>query len=152
MTGITPGSIEIDRFFAASPAEVFEAWTTPEHFSRWFGGSSVEVPLDQLDFAPEIEGSWTATMVLPDGNAIHWAGDFLEIVPNERFVFTLTDNPESPERAAVVVTLTEATEDGVEGTRLHFTQETPGFAPEQQEAALAGWQAFLDELIVADQI
>ncbi|WP_030149172.1 SRPBCC family protein [Mycetocola saprophilus] len=147
MTGITADGIEIDRFFEASPAEVFEAWTTPQHFARWFGGNTIEVPLDQLDFAPEIEGTWKATMVLPDGNTINWAGDFLEIVPNERFVFTLTDNPAEPERAAVVVTLAPAVEDGIDGTLIHFSQETPGFAPEQQAAALAGWQGFLDDLL-----
>jgi uncharacterized protein YndB with AHSA1/START domain len=38
MTGITPEGIEIDRDFAAPPAAVFAAWTTAEHFARWFGG------------------------------------------------------------------------------------------------------------------
>jgi uncharacterized protein YndB with AHSA1/START domain len=142
MTGITTDGIELDRHFAAPPSAVFAAWTTAEHFARWFGGSAVDVPLDRLDFRPVVGRTWSATMVLPDGNTIDWAGDFLEVTPNSRFVFTLTDNPASPERAAVTVDL-EATDTG---TLMRMTQETPGFPTAQREATLAGWQTFMDAL------
>ncbi len=142
MTGITTDGIEIDRDFGAPPPAVFAAWTTPQHFARWFGGKDVQVPLDSLDFIAEPGRTWTAQMVLPDGNTIDWTGDFLEVVPHERLVFTITDRPAEPRRATIVVELT-ATADG---TRMHFTQETPGFTPEQQRGALAGWQSFIDEL------
>ncbi len=142
MTGITPEGFEIDREFAAPPAAVFEALTTAEQFARWFGGAAVEVPLDRLDFRPVVGVTWSAVMVLPDGNTIDWAGTFLEITPATRFVLTLTDRPDSPERAAVTFELT-ATE---HGTLMHMTQEAPGFTPEQREATIAGWQTFFDVL------
>ena len=142
MTGITASGIEIDRDFAAPPAAVFAAWTTPEHFARWFGGRNVDVPLDGLDFTAEPGRAWTAQMVLPDGNKIDWTGEFVEAVPHDRLVFTITDRPDEPGRARIVVELT-ATADG---TRMHFSQETPGFTPEQQQGVLAGWQSFMDEL------
>lgn len=41
MTGTTSDGIEIDRHFDAPPAAVFAAWTTPQHFARWFGGKDV---------------------------------------------------------------------------------------------------------------
>jgi uncharacterized protein YndB with AHSA1/START domain len=142
MTGITTDGIEIDRDFAAPPAAVFAAWTTPEHFARWFGGSAVQVPLDTLEFVAEPGRTWTAQMVLPGGNVMDWTGDFVEVVPPERLVFTITDRPAEPARATIVVELTAT----AAGTRMRFTQETPGFTPEQQQGVLAGWQSFVDEL------
>lgn len=142
MTGTTEHGIEIDREFAAPRAAVFAAWTRPEHFARWFGGPSVQVPLDGLDFVAEPGRPWTAQMVLPDGNSIQWAGDFVEVVPDERLVLTITDRPAEPGRATITVDLS----DTPDGTRMHFAQETPGFAPEQKEAVLGGWQSFVDEI------
>lgn len=142
MIGITPDGIRIERLFAALPAAVFEAWTTAAHFARWFGGTEVDIPADQLDYVPVVGGTWSATMVLPDGNTINWTGDFLEIVPNERLVLTMTDDPAAPERAAITVEFFAVNG----GTRMLFTQQTPGFTTEQREATIAGWQLFFTEL------
>ncbi|MFT3887937.1 MAG: SRPBCC domain-containing protein [Arachnia sp.] len=142
MTRTTPDGIEIVRDFAAPPAAVFAAWTTPTHFARWFGGTGVKVPLEGLDFVAEPGRAWTAQMVLPNGDTIDWAGDFIEVIPDERLVFTLTDRPEQPGRATIVVELAPIPG----GTRMRFTQETPGFSPEQQAGVIAGWQGFIDEL------
>jgi len=142
MTGTTADGIVIDRDFAASPQAVFDAWTTPEHFARWFGGSNVYVPLESLEFEAQAGRAWTAQMVLPDGNTIDWAGEFITVEPNERLVFTITDRPEEAARAQIVVELTA----GNNATHMHFTQETPGFTPEQQAGLVAGWQGFMDKL------
>lgn len=142
MTGTTSDGIEIDRHFDAPPAAVFAAWTTPQHFARWFGGKDVQVPMDSLDFVAEPGRTWTAQMVLPDGNTIDWTGDFLEVAPDERLVLTMTDQPSGPGQAKIIVELTAIPG----GTRMHFTQETPGFSPEQQTEVLAGWQTFINEL------
>lgn len=142
MTGITPDGIEIQRDLAAPPAAVFDAWTKPENFARWFGGPDVLVPLDSLDFIAEPGRDWTAQMVLPDGNVMNWAGDFVEVAAPERLVFTITDRPTEPIRAAIVVELT-ATEGG---TRMRFAQETPGFGPDEQAQVRAGRDGFINEL------
>lgn len=142
MTGITEGGIRIDREFAAPPAAVFAAWTTPESFARWFGGREVQVPLDALDYRAEAGRSWSAMMVLPDGSTIDWAGEFLEIDPPSRLVMTLTDRPAEVERAVLTVELTPS----ATGTHLRMTQQTPGFTDEQRLGTIAGWQTFLDVL------
>src|SRR6476469_7504294 len=98
MTGITPEGFEIDRDFAAPPSAVFAAWTTAEHFSRWFGGKDVQVPADRLDYEPATGRAWSATMVLPDGNTIDWPGAFLEVVPDRGLVLPMTDQPGEPSR------------------------------------------------------
>lgn len=142
MTGITEEGIEIDREFAASPAAVFDAWTTPESFARWFGGREVTVPLDGLDYRAEAGRAWSAMMVLPDGNTIDWAGEFLEVDPPSRLVMTLTDRPAEGGRAVLTVELTPT----AAGTRMVMTQQTPGFSDEQRLGTIAGWQTFLDVL------
>jgi uncharacterized protein YndB with AHSA1/START domain len=134
--------VEIVREFSAAPREVFRAWTTAEHFARWFGGDGVDVPASSLNYEPVEGGTWAATMLLPDGSNIDWTGDFVQVTPPGRFVFTMTDDASSPERATVTVDLASA--DG--GTRMQFMQDTPGFSPEQKEATIAGWQTFFDVL------
>src|ERR1700748_2684521 len=103
MTGITPEGFEIDQDFAAPPSAVFAAWTTAEHFARWFGGKDVQVPDDRLDYEPATGRPWSATMVLPDGNTIDWTGEFLEVVPDRRLVLTMTGQPGEPVRLAITV-------------------------------------------------
>ncbi len=144
MTGITPEGFEIDRDFAAPPSAVFAAWTTAGHFARWFGGRGVQVPSDRLDYEPAVGHAWSATMVLPDGRTIDWAGEFVDIVRDQRFVFTLTDQPTEPERLAVTAELAPT----AAGTHMHMTQAAPGFSTEQREATIAGWQTFFDEMAV----
>ncbi|MBS1674441.1 MAG: SRPBCC domain-containing protein [Actinobacteria bacterium] len=139
---MTEDGIEIDREFAASPQAVFDAWTTPESFSRWFGGRDVQVPLDSLDYRAEDGRAWSAVMVLPDGARIDWAGEFLEVDPPSRLVMTLTDRPASSDRAVLTVDLTPT----LSGTRLVMTQQTPGFTTEQREGTIAGWLTFLEVL------
>jgi uncharacterized protein YndB with AHSA1/START domain len=142
MTGITPEGFEIDRDFATPPSAVFAAWTTAEHFARWFGGTDVQILADRLDYEPAVGRAWSATMVLPDGNTIDWTGEFLEVVPDRRLVFTMTDQPDKPSRLAITVELSAT----VSGTHMHMTQEAPNFTEEQRKATIAGWQTFLDVL------
>jgi uncharacterized protein YndB with AHSA1/START domain len=142
MTGITPEGFEIDRDFAAAPSAVFAAWTTAEHFARWFGGKDVRVPADRLDYEPAAGRAWSATMVLPDGNTIDWTGEFLEVVPDRRLVLTMTDQPGEPSRLAITVEFSPT----ASGTHMHMTQEAPDFTDEQREATIAGWQTFFDVL------
>jgi uncharacterized protein YndB with AHSA1/START domain len=142
MTGLTPEGIEIDRDIAAPSSRVFEAFTTAGDFAAWFGGDQVAVPAETLDFVAEPGRAWRATMVLPDGNTIAWTGEFREVTPHTRVVFTLTDQPQDPARAEVRVELT--TFGG--GTRVHLEQDTPGFPDEAKRATIAGYEGFLDAL------
>ena len=36
---------------------MFAAWTTAEHFARWFGGEDVQIPADRLDYEPTASGT-----------------------------------------------------------------------------------------------
>ena len=142
MNDITASGIEIQREFDAAPTSVFTAWTTGQSFAHWFGGAGVNVPLEHLEYVAEAGREWRARMELPDGNHIDWAGEFIEVTPGARLVLTMTDQPADPSRAVIVVDL----ESSERGTLMKFTQETPGFTPEQQSAVLQGWESFFDAM------
>ena len=69
------------------------------------GGKDVQVPADRLDYEPAAGRSWSATMVLPNGNTMDWTGEFLEVVPDKRLVLTMTDQPGEPGRLTITVEL-----------------------------------------------
>ncbi|SJN08388.1 Probable glutathione S-transferase-related transmembrane protein [Leucobacter sp. 7(1)] len=146
MTGVTATGIVIDRTTIASPEAVFAALTEAEAFAHWFGGPDVDVPADRLSFTAVTGEPWFATMVLPDGNTIDWAGHFVRVDPPHEFVFTLTDQPGADAVSdGVPVSVTIGPADG--GAALHMTQETPDFPEEQKAATLDGWQLFFDEIL-----
>jgi uncharacterized protein YndB with AHSA1/START domain len=109
--------ITIIRTFAVLREKVFEAWTTPEKFSFWFGGESIAVPRGTVNMDVRPGGSWTAVMQLPDGTLKPWAGDYLEVDPPTKLVLTMTDNATNPNRERDTVVLAEAGE-GTEMTMI----------------------------------
>lgn len=96
-------TLTVTRTFSAPRELVYETWTKPEHFSVWFGTDAVDVPLDTLSLDVKVGGAWNATMQLPDGNQIHWVGEYTEVDPPERLAFTMTDDPENPAGEPIVV-------------------------------------------------
>lgn len=140
MTPTTQQGFELDREFAATPSAVFAAWTTPAHFARWFGGESVRVLVDSLDFEPTVGGTWFAAMVLPDGTEMAFYGEFLDVVVDRRLVFTMTDDPDQPERVVYTVQLAPSDR----GTALRLTAQAPMFDDGWREGTMRGWGAVLD--------
>jgi uncharacterized protein YndB with AHSA1/START domain len=132
----------ITRTFAASPDAVFDAWTTPASFAAWWGGNSVEVPLDSVAMDVRVGGTWKATMIL--GNEMpnmDWFGEFVEVDRPGKLVLTLADRP-GDARETVTVTFTAV--DG--GTEMLFRQTGGHMTPEEYERTTAGWQTFFDAM------
>lgn len=132
--------LSITRTFPATRERVFEAWTTPEQFSVWFGTDGVEVPLDRLVMDVRPGGSWSAVMLLPDGNSISWVGEYLEVDAPSHLVMTITDRPAEDARGVITVDLGEV----AGGTEMVMTQESPGFSREQLDQTVIGYNAFFD--------
>lgn len=76
--------IVITRVFNAPRSLVFEAWTTPAHVSRWYG---VE-PLVVCEIDLRVGGRWRYVMRTPDGGEHGFSGEFREVAPPERLVYT----------------------------------------------------------------
>lgn len=132
--------LTVTRSFPHPRALVWDAWTQAEHFSAWFGGDTVKVPLDRLDYVAEVGRGWSATMVIPGGHSIDWVGEFVEVQPHDHLRLTITDEPANDARSHLIVDFAET--DG--GTEVTMTQTD---IPDGQEAALReGYAHFFDTL------
>ena len=132
----------ITRTFAAPRQLVYEAWTTPQHFATWWGGSAVTVPGDSIAMDVRVGGTWKATMILPgDMPEINWYGEYVEVDPPSKLVLTMTDRP-GDARELVTVVLTEV--EG--GTEMVFTQTGGNLDAAEYERVTEGWQTFFDAM------
>lgn len=128
----------ITRTFAAPRELVFDMFTQPEHFSVWWGGDQVTVPLESIVLDAQPGGAWKATMV-GDGWTINWVGEFLEVDRPSRLVIAFSDEP-GPERDRFVITLEEAGD----ATELTLQQTGGHMDAAGYEQARQGTDGFLD--------
>jgi uncharacterized protein YndB with AHSA1/START domain len=141
-TGIT-----ITRIFSAPRERVFDAWTSPEDFSAWFGGPASEVPVESVRMDVRPGGAWRATMFAgPDRLEIPWSGRFIDVDRPSRLVLTLSDVEGDIQAAdeSEWVTVVFAEVEG--GTQLVFHQGGGHLDAAEYERARAGWLSFFDAL------
>ena len=81
-----PHDLVISRLIKAPRAIVWKAWTTPEHLKEWWCPKPWTTTLRGFDLRPG--GVFDTLMRGPDGGESSNPGLFLEIVPQERIVFT----------------------------------------------------------------
>ena len=78
--------IQMTRVFDAPRELVFEAHSSAEHMSNWWGPRKYEVVSAEYDFREG--GTWRILHRGPDGDEHGFRGEFREIVPPERIVWT----------------------------------------------------------------
>jgi len=78
--------ITITRVFNAPRALVFKAWTDASELAQWWGPKGFTNPVCELDV--RVGGAIRIHMRSPDGSVYPMKGEFCEIVPPERLVFT----------------------------------------------------------------
>lgn len=104
----TPSDREIrmTRLFDAPPRLVFEAMTKPEHITRWWGclAEGYSVPVCEVDVRPG--GKYRYVNRHPKGEA-EFYGEYREVAPPGRMVFTEIYAPFPDAESIVTVTLTE---------------------------------------------
>ena len=88
LTVTTPSDREIvmTRVFDAARDLVFEAHSSCEHMSNWWGPRKYEFASCEIDFRPG--GKWRIVHRGPDGDEDGFHGEFREIVRPERIVWT----------------------------------------------------------------
>ncbi len=96
----------LTRLIDAPREKVFQAWTNPELLKKWFTPAPWTTPHAETDVRPG--GSTLVVMRGPDGNEFPYCGVYLEVVENERLVFTdaYTKAWEPAEKAFMTVVLT----------------------------------------------
>lgn len=137
----------ISRLIDASREAIFRAWSTPELICQWWAPKPWTTPKIDMEFRSG--GRFNFTMADPEGNEFPNEGVLLEVVPNEKIVFSdaFKAGWEPSPDPFVVAIITLEDEDGK--TRytarvLHWSVE----AREKHEVMgfHVGWGQALDQL------
>ena len=84
--GISDRQLVLTRIFDAPPEKVFRAWTEPDLLKQWFAPLPWTTPRAEIDLRPG--GANLIVMRNPEGEEFPNSGVYLEVVKNERLVFT----------------------------------------------------------------
>jgi uncharacterized protein YndB with AHSA1/START domain len=144
----------IERVFDAPRELVWRAWTDPAMFTRWWGPATFTSPWVKMDLRPG--GRFVWVMRDGEGKEYYTVGEFHEIVPPERLVYTdsfgdAEGNVISPtaygmgEDFPVTTVVTVTFEDLGGRTRLRIVSDQ-AVADEMWQMASAGWGTSLDKL------
>ena len=131
--------VSVRRFVPARREQVFEAWTRPDLMARWFfpgEGWTVEVTSDL-----RVGGRYEVAMCDADGGRHTQFGEYREIVPVSRLVFTWS----CPERSVVDSVVTVELVDHGERTELRLTHDLPP-DPKIRRSHEDGWVRCLGNL------
>jgi uncharacterized protein YndB with AHSA1/START domain len=148
-----PGSasaVHVTRELAAPRDEVFRAWTDPDLFKRWFTPPGNAAVTAELDVRPGGKYRITVqrTELVPGTSYI--VGNYLEVVPPHRLVFTFGwEEPPPLEGMEALETLdsrvTVQFRDVGGATELSITHERLD-TPELRAFHRFGWESTLDQL------
>lgn len=109
--------IVIVRGFRAPPSALFDAWSKPEHVRRWYVCPTMTMPVCEIDF--RVGGKWRWVQHDAVAGIDHvLSGEYLEIAPSERIVFT--ERYEPIPGSDHVVTLTFGERDGITTVTQHI--------------------------------
>src|SRR5512141_3316125 len=94
----------ITRTFDAPARIVFEAWTKPELFKRWWVPKSFGMELLSCEQDVRVGGTYRLVFRHGEAGSMAFHGKYLEVVPPTRLVWT---NEESADGSVTTLTLEE---------------------------------------------
>lgn len=83
--------LKLERTVDVSPSLVWTAWTDPKHVIHWFTPAPWKTVECEIDLRPG--GRFYSVMESPEGQRFPNVGCYLDIVPNERLVWTSSLEP-----------------------------------------------------------
>jgi uncharacterized protein YndB with AHSA1/START domain len=148
--------LTITRTFDAPRELVWRAWTEPEHFMKWWGPEIFTSPSCEMDI--RVGGKFLWCMEWPDGRRNYTTGEFREVVPLERLMYTTSfadadGNAVPPayygmgDGVAFEMQVTVVFEEHDGKTTIDLTHV--GHPAELSEMARQGWNESLDKLAVS---
>ncbi len=137
----------LTRLIDAPRHKVFRAWTDPDLLKQWFAPLPWTTPVAEVDVRPG--GANLVVMRDPDGNDFPNRGIYLEVVDNERLVFTdayvIAWEPSDKPFMTVILTFAE------EGGKTRYTARVRHWTVADREAHEKmgfheGWGRCTDQL------
>lgn len=146
-----PRELVIARVIDAPRDKVWRCWTEPELIRQWFVPKPWTIAAAEVD--PRPGGASNITMRDPDGNEFPSPGVYLEVVPNEKLVFTdaFTAGWKTSEKPFFVAVLTFEEEGGEGSGRTRYVARARHWTDEDMEAHRKmgfeeGWGMCADQL------
>lgn len=134
-------SLTLARRLKAAPGKVFAAWTDPKKIVHWFGPAhTIDGSVDaQMDV--RVGGSFRVRFKTDDGEQHEVGGKYIEVLPNERLVFSWAWHT-TPERQSQVTVILKP-----EGDMTFLTLTHEKFFDEAaRDGHKRGWTGTLDKL------
>ncbi len=136
-----PNTVQLHRVLRATPARVYRAFTDADAMVKWMPPHGFTGKIHHMD--ARVGGAYKMSFTnFNTGSSHSFGGTYVELVPNERLVYTdRFDDPNLPGEIRVTVALTPV----MCGTELHITQAgLPDAIP--VEFCYLGWQESLELL------
>ena len=140
MSGARGRVVRIERTYAASAEEVFDAWTSSEVMRRWFHcGPDWETPEAEVDL--RVGGTVRIVMRRPDGVDVGAHGEFRLIDRPRRLVMTWTFNDDPDNEQLIELSFSEAN-----GATTVAMVNSGISTDERRDSQDFGWRGCLDQL------
>jgi uncharacterized protein YndB with AHSA1/START domain len=132
--------VRIERTFAASADDVFDAWTSPEVMRRWLHvAPDWGTPEAELDL--RVGGKVRVVMRRPDGSEVEAQGEYTLIDRPHRLVMTWTFDDDPSNEQLIELSFSES-----EGSTTVLMLNSGISTDKRRDAQYEGWHGCLDEL------
>jgi uncharacterized protein YndB with AHSA1/START domain len=148
---MTKDAIVIERTFDAPIELMWQLWTQPEHLKNWYGPQGFSLP--HINFDTQVGGKRLMCMEGPTPNGpmkVWLTGEFTEIVPNKRLVYTDCPSDENGnlvilegDTEPLITVVTVEFEDLGDRTKMVMTHAG---LPANEQGASAGWEQAANKL------
>ena len=135
-------TLQIRRTFAAPRQKVFEAWTHAEKLTKWLCRVTEQHSTKTLELDVKVGGRYRLEVTTPEGNRYLLSGNYREIQPPEKLVFTWSweGDPDFGETLVTVEFFTQGN-----STEVALTHERLPSSKARDQHAM-GWNGCFDRL------
>ncbi len=132
--------LRIERTFAASAEDVFDAWTSPDVMRRWFHvARDWDTPEAEVDL--RVGGKVRVVMRRPDGTEAEARGEYTLIDRPHRLVMTWTFHDDPSNEQLIELSFSEA-----EGSTTVLMVNSGISTDERRDRQDEGWHGCFDQL------
>ena len=138
----------LERVTDVAPALIWAAWTQPEHLKQWYAPRPWTTPDCQIDL--RVGGLFSTTMRSPEGQDFPNTGCYLEIIENQKLVFTdaLGANFRPSEKPFITVAVhVEPQGTGTKYTVVAMHKDEAGRQAHEEMGFHEGWGLCYDQMI-----